>query len=134
MQAVERLVCVGSASDFGPLETVESLLEVITLAHAAIYAEHRRLVDLGADDDESRRLLAESVRIVFSEAPDASRRARGLASEWGGRQLLDPSSAASALMATEEEAARAEPALRQLLRRQEEIAARLRSRLDEAFG
>lgn len=120
--------------EFDPLATVDSLLEIITLAHAAIYTEHRRLIDLDADDDESRRLLDESAEIALLQAPSAGRRARELASEWGARQLLDPSSAASALAATEKETARAERALRRLLRRQEEIAAKLRARLEEATG
>jgi len=115
-----------------PLAIVESLVEVITLAHAAIYTEHRRLTDLDADDDETRRLLDESARIVLSDAPKAGQRARELASEWGARQLLDPASAAAALTATKEEALRAERALRRSLRRQEEIAAQLRARLEEA--
>lgn len=122
------------ASELDPLATVESLLEIITLAHAAIYTTHRRLIDLGADDEESRRLLDESVEIVFSQAPEVGRRARELAAEWGARQLLDPSSAPSVLAAAENEAARTESALRQLLRRQEEVATRLRSRLDEAVS
>jgi hypothetical protein len=123
-----------SASDPDPLASVESLLEIITLAHAAIYTGHRHLVDLGVDDDDSRRLLEESAGIVFDEAPTAGQRARELASEWGARQLLDPTSAPAALAAAESEAARAEAALRQLLRRQEEIAASLRARLEEAPG
>lgn len=122
------------ASEFDPLATVESLLEIITLAHAAIYTAHRRLIDLGADDEESRQLLEESVEIVFSKAPEVGRRARELASEWGARQLLDPSAAPSVLAAAENEAAHAERALRRLLRRQEEVATRLRSRSDEAVG
>lgn len=115
-----------------PLTTVESLVEVITLAHAAIYTEHRRFIGLDADDADTRRLLDESAKIVFSQAPKASQRARELASEWGARQLLDPASAAAALAATKEEAIRAERALRDLLHRQEEIAARLRARREDA--
>jgi hypothetical protein len=75
---------VSCASEFDPLATVESLLEVITLAHATIYTQRRRLINLGADDDESRRLLEESAEIVFSQAPRASRRARELASDLSG--------------------------------------------------
>lgn len=110
------------------------MLEIVTLSHAAIYTAHRRLIDLEADDDETRRLLDESAQIALRRAPNAGRRARQLASEWGARQLLDPSSAALALAATERETARAERALRRLLHRQEEIAARLRARLEEAAG
>ncbi len=122
------------ASEFDPLASVESLLEIITLAHAAIYTAHRRLIDLDADDEESRRLLEESVEIVFSKAPKVGRRARELSAEWGASQLLDPSTAPSVLAAAEKEAAHAERELRRLLRRQEEVATRLRSRLDEAAG
>lgn len=123
-----------SAPESDPLASVESLLEIITLAHAAIYTVHRRLSDLDADVEESRQLLQESVEIVFSKAPEVGRGARELAAEWGARQLLDPSAAPSVLAAAEKEAAHAERALRRLLRRQEEIATRLRSRLDEAVG
>ena len=125
---------MSSASEPDPLATVESLLEVITLAHAAIYTGHRRLVDHGIDDEESRRLLQESVEIVFDEAPTTAQRVRELAAEWGTRQLLDPPSAPGSLAAMEREAAHAETALRQLLQRQEEIAARLRERSEETEG
>lgn len=125
---------MGFTPEFDPLAAIESLLEIIMLAHAAIYTEHRRVADLGADDDESRRLLAESAQIVFDRAPAVSQRARELAAEWGATQLLDPQGASSALAAVETEAAGAERALRQLLHRQEEIADRLRTLIDESAG
>ena len=87
--------------EFDPLASVDSLLEIITLAHAAIYTVHRRLIDLDADDEESRPLLQESVEIVFSKAPEVGRRARELTAEWGACQLLDPSAAPSVLAAAE---------------------------------
>lgn len=102
------------------------MIEIIGIAHAAIFTQHRRVIDLGRDDERSRALLDESVRIVFHEAPSATRKARSLAERWGEQQLLDPGAAkgTGAVLAAEIE--QAEDRLAALLERQEEIAAELR--------
>jgi len=76
-----RLVGVASGGERDPLGRVESLMEIITRAHAVIYTEHGRLVDGGLTTETTRRLLRESVRIVFEHAPEAARAARTLAQE-----------------------------------------------------
>jgi hypothetical protein len=69
------------------------MLEIISIAHAVIFTQRRLLIDLGHDEASSRGLLEESVRIMFSDAPDATREVRALAERWGEQQLLDPASA-----------------------------------------
>lgn len=101
------------------------MLEIIGIAHAAIFTQHRRLIELGRHSERSRLLLDESVRIVFTEAPFAARWARSLAERWGEQQLLDPVSADETRTQLNEELEYAERRLRELLARQEGIAAEL---------
>lgn len=101
------------------------MVEIIGIAHAAIFTQHRVLIDLGRDDETSRALLDESVRIVFTDAPNATNRVRALAERRGEQQLLDPrgAEATRALLAAAIE--KAEHQLADLLARQEELAADL---------
>ncbi len=115
-----RLVGMGTG-EADPLGRVDSLMEIITRAHAVIYTRHRRLIELGLADEKTRRLLDESVRIVLEDAPEAARKPRLLALEQAARQLLDP--AASAERTDVEQAiVDAEARLRAALRRQQQIA------------
>lgn len=127
-----RLVRMTSESHGDPLGNLESLMEIITRAHAVIYAEHRRLVDLDLADETTRELLDESVRIVFERAPEAAREARSVAHEQAMQQLLDPASGPGDPPALERATGRAEDLLQSLLRRQEEIARELRARSEHA--
>lgn len=109
-----------------PLNRIESMIEIIGIAHAAIFTQHRRVIDLGRDDERSRALLDESVRIVFDEAPSATRKARSLAERWGGQQLLDPDAVQGTETVLAAEIEKAEDRLAALLERQEQIADELR--------
>lgn len=103
------------------------MVEIIGIAHASIFTQHRVLIDRGRESERSRALLDESVRIVFTDAANAVHGARSLAERWGEQQLLDPTTAeetATALAAKVEEA---EGRLAALLMRQEEIASELES-------
>lgn len=84
------------------------------------------MIDLGRDDERSRALLDESVRIVFNEAPSTTRKARSLAERWGEQQLLDPDAAQGTETVLAAEIEQAEDRLAALLERQEQIADELR--------
>jgi hypothetical protein len=111
-----------------PLSRIDSMVEIIGIAHAAIFTQHRRLIDLGLDDEGSRGLLDESIKIVFTDAPSATRRARALAERWGEQQLLDPGRAGPTRDQLATELEQSERRLEGLLARQEEIARELRER------
>ena len=113
-----------------PLGRVDSLMEIITRAHAVIYTRHRRLVELGLADEKTRRLLDESVRIVLEDAPEVARRPRSLAFEQATQQLLDPAASPDATEA-EQAIVHAEERLSALLRRQQKIADELTPRGEE---
>ena len=98
------------------------MVEIIGIAHAAIFTQHRLLIDLGRDDEHSRALLGESVRIVFADAPNVTHDTRALAERWAEQQLLDPESAESTRSLLAGEIEEAERELEVLLARQEEIA------------
>lgn len=111
-----------------PLRRIEAIVEIIGLAHAAIFTQRRLLIDLARDDERSRALLDESVRIVFTEAPNAAREARSLAEHWAEQQLLDPHRAEITWSRLSAEIGDAQRRLMGLLARQEAIAAELRER------
>lgn len=50
-----------------PLRRVEALMEMIATAHTAIFTWHRRVIDVGRDDDRTRDLLGESARIAVRD-------------------------------------------------------------------
>ena len=104
------------------------MVEIIGIAHAAIFTQHRVLTELGREDAGTRALLDESVRIVFTDAPAATLAARSLAARWAEQQLLDPAGAERLRPQLAAEIEEAERGLRALLARQEEIAAELRAR------
>ena len=114
-----------------PLSRIESMVEIIGIAHAAIFTQHRVIIDLDRDDERSRALLDESVQIVFTDAPSATRKARSLAERWGEQQLLDPVAAEATQALLGAELAEAERRLAALLAREEEITAEM-SRLAAA--
>ncbi len=109
-----------------PLSRIESMVEIINIARAVIYTQHRLLIDLGRDDAHGKGLLSEFVRVVFTDTPAATRGARALAERWGEQQLLDPPSAPATLALLDEAIKDAEARLGRLLARQEQIAAELR--------
>ncbi len=101
------------------------MVEIIGIAHAAIFTHHRGLIDSGQDDDHTRALLDESIEIVFREAPGATAQARSLAALWAEQQLLDPGRVETTWSLLVAELEDTERSLERLLARQEEIAAEL---------
>ena len=101
------------------------MVEITGIAHAAIFTQHRRLVELSRETERSRELLDESVQIVFADAANATRKARSLAERWGEQQLLDPDAARDTAAHLAREVNEAEGRLAALLARQEKIAVEL---------
>lgn len=125
-----RLRSVTTERDPDPLGRVDSLVETISAAHLAIFRRHRRVVDAGRADAEIRALLDESAAAALTLAPDAIRHARDLAYELTINELLGPVSDET-WEALRDAVERAEAGLRELLRRQQQIADLLSARLEE---
>lgn len=105
--------------------------DVAMIAHEAVWDLHQRLVARDLANERTRDLLTESARIATAEIPRALHNARRLATRWSEEDVLDPRAASRTLHALTEELDRVAPQLRQLRRRQNEIAAELRRLLDE---
>jgi len=104
-----------------PLGRVEAFLDVINRAHIVIFAQHRRVLDLGRDQARARDLLQASAGIVFREAPAAARRARIAAQNHAIGELLDPGAPIDDA-ALNRAVREAEMALAEMLQRQQQFA------------
>lgn len=104
-----------------------------TLAHAFSADVHRELAALSQADDQTLALLHESAAIILEQMPDLVRDSGTLAAELGAQALLDDPAAAETTRSRLGDAfSEIEPALQTLRRRQDEIMATLRDRLDRA--
>jgi hypothetical protein len=115
-----------------PLARLDLLFEAARIAHETSFGLHRRLVALGADDDHTRRLLAESAAIALENLAAVTAQARQLATRWEEQSVLNPEAADRTVQDVRAELDRAEPALGRLRARQREIARELGSRLAKA--
>lgn len=91
----------------------------------------KNVILLGADDEDTQRLLRESARIALDDLRALTAEARGLAARWDEQSLLAREEADRTLQATRAELQRIEPDLQRLRLRQQEIARDLHSRLTE---
>jgi hypothetical protein len=111
------------------LNRLATILGAADLAHQAIFDIHRDLLGHGRAPAESTGLLAESAQIATADLPRLTAHLRRLAARWDEESLLDPVAAADTLALFTHDLASVEPELASLLRRQGEIAARLRALL-----
>lgn len=117
----------------GPAELrrLDAFLASAMIAHEAIFDMTRELRAQGSMSAPTEDLLAESAQIVTMSLPNLTGTVRRLASRWGERDLLAPSAAAATIREIETELDRIGPEIEQLLARQRQIAAHLRSLLKE---
>lgn len=115
-----------------PIQRLDEIFGAARLAHEYVADRHRELVELDADDDRSRRLLAESAAVVVQQMPRRSARLRRLAGEWAEHDLLDPQQAERTAANLASALAHIEPALSSLLARQRVIASELTDRVQAA--
>jgi len=112
------------------LARLDSFLAASVIAHEATFDLHRELAELGRVGADADELLVESARLTLRELPRTVGEARRLAATWRDQSMLDPAVAATTLEVLVGELDRIEPAMRDLLKRQREIAERLRSMLE----
>jgi hypothetical protein len=63
------------------------------MAHEYAAGMHRRLIELDAVDDHTRKLLSESAAVILKQMPRLADELRNLEREWDEQELLDPSQA-----------------------------------------
>ena len=114
------------------LELVERYRLAARYGHEYAFRAHRQLVELDADGDHTRKLLAESAAITLQEMPRLSRDWLAVQSEWSEQELLDPAKAEVTARALEVLFAELGPELEALLLRQDEIVAELVRLLNDA--
>jgi hypothetical protein len=115
-----------------PLELVDRYSRAAQYGHQYAFHVHRQLVELDADGDDMRKLLAESAAITLQEIPALTRGWRTLGREWSEQELLDPLKAGRTARALEVRFTEMGPALEALLVRQDEIVAELVGLLNDA--
>jgi hypothetical protein len=108
-----------------PVQRLDARLLAATIAHEYVADRCRELVELDADDDRSRRLLAESAAIILERMPRLAAPLRRLAREWAEQDVLDPQRPEQTLADLSASLARIEPCLGDLRERQREIASEL---------
>lgn len=113
-----------------PLNRIEAMVEIIYAAHASIFAQHRRVLDLDRDEARTRELLRESAHIVFQRAPAAAREARTIAQDHAIGEILNPKGTGDSA-ALDRAVRTAEATLSDLLRRQEAIADELAALIEQ---
>jgi hypothetical protein len=114
------------------LELVDRYLSTTRDIHLYAFRVHRQLVELDADDDHTRKLLADSAAIALAQMPALTRDWRVLELEWFETELLDPSKLDRKTHALEGSFADLGPELDALLLRQDEIVLELVEMLGRA--
>ena len=114
------------------LELVDRYQVAGEFAHRFAFERHRELVELGAADEHTRTLLAESAAIVLEQIPALVRDWRVLEREWFETELLDPAGLDAKTQVLTARFAELGPALQALRTRQNKIVAELVDLLDKA--
>jgi hypothetical protein len=107
------------------LEIVDRLRAAADSNHLYVFRVRRELVELGAETDDVRALLAESVRITLTDIPALTDDLRALAAQWSEVELLDPANLDSVSHAIEVRFAEVDPKLQAVTARHDEIIAEL---------
>ena len=115
-----------------PFAVLDGYFAAATIAHEYLAGLHRQLGALGADNAHTRALLGESAAVVTKRMPGLARELRQLREEWETHNLLDPLRATRTLERAETRLIEAEPDLRVLRARQDEIVAEMRGLLERA--
>lgn len=91
------------------LSRLDLLFEAARVAHEAKFGLHPRLVLLGADDEDTRRLLRESARTALDDLRAFTAEARGLAAQVDEQSLQAREEADRTLRAVRAERERKSP-------------------------
>jgi hypothetical protein len=116
----------------GPVARLDSYLATVTYVYEAIWELRTAAVILERDDERVHGWFREAAELVVVELPPIVREARRLRELWSEQDVLDPSAATDTLRLLADELDRADPAMRTLRERQNEIIRELRRVADDS--
>jgi hypothetical protein len=116
----------------GPVATLDDYLATITFVHEAIWELRTAAVILERDDARVHEWFRQAAELVVVELPPILREARRLRELWSEQEVLDPAAATDTLRLLADELDRADPAMRTLRERQNEIVRELRRVSDDS--
>jgi hypothetical protein len=106
------------------LQLIDQYVAGATIAHEYAFGLHHKLVEAGAADDYTRKLVRESLAVAL-ELSAVARRVRDLELEWSEQELLDPPAAARTAKRLEERVAKLAPEFAVLRERHKRIVSEL---------
>src|SRR3954452_2149733 len=116
----------------GPVARLDDYLATVTFVHEAIWELRTAAVVVERDDARVHEWVREAAERVVVELPPILREARRLRELWSEQEVLDPAAATETLRLLADELDRADPAMRALRKRQNEIVRELRRVSDES--
>src|SRR3954467_12318694 len=116
----------------GPVGRLDDCLASFTCVDEAIWELRTAAVILERDDARVHEWFREAAELVVVELPPILREARRLRELWSEQDVLDPAAATDTLRLLADELDRADPAMRTLRERQNEIVRELRRRHDDS--
>jgi hypothetical protein len=116
----------------GPVARLDSYLATVTYVYEAIWELRTAAVILERDDERVHGWFREAAELVVVELPPIVREARRLRELWSEQDVLDPAAATDTLRLLADELDRADPAMRTLRERQNEIIRELRRVADDS--
>jgi hypothetical protein len=115
-----------------PVARLDDYLATVTFVHEAIWELRTAAVVLERDDARVHEWFREAAELVVVELPPIVREARRLRELWSEQDVLDPAAATDTLRLLADELDRADPAMRTLRERQNEIVRELRRVSDDS--
>src|SRR4051794_10953528 len=115
-----------------PVARLDDYLATVTFVHEAIWELRTAAVVLERDDSRVQEWFREAAELVVVELPPIVREARRLRELWNEQDVLDPAAATDTLRSLADELDRADPAMRTLRERQNEIVRELRRVSDDS--
>ena len=116
----------------GPVARLDNYLATVTFVHEAIWELRTAAVILERDNARVHEWFREAAELVVVELPPMLREARRLRELWSEQEVLDQAAATDTLRLLADELDRAEPAIRTLRERQNEIVRELRRVSDDS--
>src|SRR3954469_12120475 len=116
----------------GPVARLDNYLATVTYVHEAIWELRTAAVILERDNARVHERFREAAELVVAELPPIVREARRLRELWSEQEILDPAEAIDTVRLLADELDRAEPAMRTLRERQNEIVRELRRVSDDS--
>jgi hypothetical protein len=116
----------------GPVARLDDYLATVTFVHEAIWELRTAAVVVERDHARVHEWFREAAELVVVELPALLHEARRLRDLWSEQDVLDPAAATDTLRLQADELDRADPAMRTLRERQNDIVRELRRFSDDS--